>query len=309
MINKNTVLVLGAGASKPFGLPTGKELKNDVCRLLGESNKIELLADLNFCTDMTHCFGDMLRKSAFASVDAFVEHNTKFMDLGKAAIAMALLPRENSSSFYGEDNWYQHLFQLMVKKCTFDTLNENKLSVITFNYDRSLEHYLYETLNASFTSKGDNEYAKKFSEIINIIHVHGSLGRLKWQTEEMCPFPQVHYGAPLTSDYIKCASESIKIIPETQDDTPEFIEAFDLLNNAARIYFLGFGYHDANLRRLKITSVSSGRPRDIRGTTMNISITTRDYIKHLKFLNRNHEIHLDENSVYKFLYKTVNLAG
>ena len=41
MITKKTVLVLGAGASKPFGLPTGKELKNDVCRLLGESNKIE----------------------------------------------------------------------------------------------------------------------------------------------------------------------------------------------------------------------------------------------------------------------------
>jgi hypothetical protein len=32
MINKKTVLVLGAGASKPYGLPLGTELRDSVIK-------------------------------------------------------------------------------------------------------------------------------------------------------------------------------------------------------------------------------------------------------------------------------------
>jgi len=31
MMKDNVILILGAGASKPYGLPTGKELKEEIC--------------------------------------------------------------------------------------------------------------------------------------------------------------------------------------------------------------------------------------------------------------------------------------
>lgn len=33
MITENTIFILGAGASKPYGFPTGAELREQICKL------------------------------------------------------------------------------------------------------------------------------------------------------------------------------------------------------------------------------------------------------------------------------------
>ena len=50
-------------------------------------------------------------------------------------------------------------------------------------------------------------------------------------------------------------SENIKIIPEAQIKTDEFDMAFDKLNSADVIYFLGFGYHEMNMKRLTLFGI------------------------------------------------------
>lgn len=307
MITIPTVLILGAGASKDFGIPCGKGLKIEVCELLRTCP--DLFADLNFHPDLIKEFRRKLGDSAFFSVDAFLEHNTKFIDLGKAAIASALLPYEESSNLHmPKNNWYQHLFWLLTKDATFNDLVRNRLSIITFNYDRSFEQYFYNSLESSFGDKTYNEYLKVLNEM-QITHVYGSLGRLEWQDQDEGVLPLVRYGARTNDkNTIISASLGIKIVPETITKIPDSLTVRVLLNSAHRIYFLGFAYHRANIERLAITQLPEGHLKDIKGTSYELPITTVNWVESLKFNNPHHRIILIKSTIYDFIYKSVDLA-
>ena len=60
-------------------------------------------------------------------------------------------------------------------------LSKSNLTIITFNYDRSLEHYLYNTFlnfTKSLTEKEKIEELKK----LKIYHVYGKLADLPWES-------------------------------------------------------------------------------------------------------------------------------
>lgn len=58
MITANTVFVLGAGAHKPYGFPTGEELKLDIIRLLqGDRNEPDEAGFMQLATNL----GQILR--------------------------------------------------------------------------------------------------------------------------------------------------------------------------------------------------------------------------------------------------------
>ena len=145
MITIPTVLVLGAGASYPYGFPTAKELRILICeaftnpntpasRLLGEAS--------GHSPDGFFRFREAFLKSGQPSVDAFLEWRPDFLAIGKLAIAYCLLPFEDESKLFtppgnrGGD-WYQYLSVKL--NASFEDFGSNKLSIITFNYDRSLE--------------------------------------------------------------------------------------------------------------------------------------------------------------------------
>ena len=68
MVKGNVVLVLGAGASEPYGFPLGLELKNLVLNRSGIAGP-----DSNPYIQRTHQrFRDALRASLNPSVDAFL---------------------------------------------------------------------------------------------------------------------------------------------------------------------------------------------------------------------------------------------
>jgi hypothetical protein len=79
------VIILGAGASKPFGYPVGRELKGDIVKL----NDVPL-HDHGFTHDQYQGFAQRLKRSNIGSVDAFIEKYPKYQDIGTAAIALAL---------------------------------------------------------------------------------------------------------------------------------------------------------------------------------------------------------------------------
>lgn len=160
MISKPTVLVLGAGASAPFGFPTGAALGKKVLSglLNKESNDYKSLRAIceittgevseQFFEKSIDEFAAALRDSGKSSVDAFLEHRPEYIVLGKAAIAQALIPSEERASLLPARDWYGHLASAL--NTDFDTYQDNALSVVTFNYDRSLEHFLFTTLQNSY---------------------------------------------------------------------------------------------------------------------------------------------------------------
>ena len=69
-------------------------------------------------------------------------------------------------------NWLRNLLQHM-RGTSFEDFHTNKVSFVTFNYDRSLEHFLCRSLANSF-AKTEAEAGEVISKI-PIIHLHGRL--------------------------------------------------------------------------------------------------------------------------------------
>lgn len=323
MIKRTTVLVLGAGASIPFGFPSGWGLLVRLCRdVLRNPDTFGILNTLGFERAHITDFLEALQKSGCPSVDTFLEDRNDFMDVGKAAIALALLPIEVTSSLFDKfieaswaqqqridtegkekDSWYQYLWGQLTEECTFDALDKNKLSVITFNYDRSLEHYLFTAMKNKY-NKTDEECAKKLKQI-HIVHVYGSLGLLPWQVDNNSPADSiVPYDAKVEPQTVKRAADSIQIMHESDMGSPLFDKARGLISNAYRLFFLGFGYHPTNVKRLS-TQLLKEKER-IKGTSMGLSFARRVQLSRLGIQNVNFRLDLPNKTVYRFLYDDVN---
>ncbi len=247
MIKENIVFVLGAGASAPYKYPTGNKLKTQICAALGNPSNSEhsLLMGLGFMSkDMVH-FASALFQSGKGSVDAFLEHRTEFLDVGKAAIALALSRYEYQDILFEGAGWYEYLYGLL--NTSFEDFDQNNLGFITFNYDRSLEHFLFTALKNSY-GKCDSECAEKLSRI-PIIHLHGHLGPLPWQdSHNGVPYGNNNQNIPKFVE----GRTGIKIIHEKEgaENDLEFSKAQMLIHKAKHVCFLGFGYNETNVLRL-----------------------------------------------------------
>jgi len=255
MIRSPTVLILGAGASAPFGFPSGRELVIQICQDLsaGVVHKLKLqLLDYGYDDKLIESFRNELYLSMQPSVDAFLEQRSEFVEIGKAAIACALIPHEEESGLgRGKgSHWYEYLRNQM--GTSLEEFRSSQLSVVTFNYDRSLEHFLFLALKHSY-GLSDEECAKQL-KAVPIVHVYGTLGGCPHVDEGGRP-----YEPTVTPDVVKQCTSAIKIVHEGTTDDPELATAHDLLMRAEVICFLGFGYHPVNVERLKFDILPSNK--------------------------------------------------
>ncbi|MFH1718718.1 MAG: hypothetical protein ABIF19_15290 [Planctomycetota bacterium] len=310
MITKKTVLVLGAGASMPFGFPSGKKLVALIADMLnGDSPTVSLLANHGYSKEQIWEFRDNLVLSGRLSVDEFLEYRTEFFDVGKEAITAALLRFEQTNNLFNaniENNWYRYLFNLL--NTSFDEFDQNKLAIITFNYDRSLEHYLFTALQNSY-NRNDEECADKLDKI-PIVHVYSKIGRLPWEKSH---YSLVPYDVGSHPDrlglYVGRGRENIKIIHEDTEKDPEFNQAFELLSTAEYIYFLGFGFNETNLKRLRIESLCKADVSEkvICGTSYGLSQRQLELVKRYR-KTPNRLIDLYPQEIYEFLYNNPNAS-
>jgi hypothetical protein len=285
MFVTNTVFVLGAGASAAYGFPSGKKLVDDICQnaptMDFQSVGIDQASYVAFVSE--------LRASKQASVDAFLEHRKEFELVGKKAIAMHLIKCEQESALFylpSDKDWYTYILDRMTADTPFDKLGNNKIGFITFNYDRSLEHYLVKTITARY-GKPTAEVCKVLNRL-PIIHVHGRLGYLPWQNSEESTNPsnannQRPYDQNCTAKEIDIAAQHIKIITEYIDTSPEFGNAQDLMAKAERIGILGFGYHPVNMRRLHVP-IST---KKVWGTCYGFTAAESDYLRGYRYRGLN----------------------
>ena len=147
-----TVFVTGAGASAPYEFPTGNRLKLEVIKQLTQNDDatVSLFRDLGFDQDQMQEFSHALKQSGRRSVDAFLEHRSEFLGVGKAAIARVLIGYEQPNTLFENRplGWLEELYQHL--NCPFERFGCNQVSFITFNYDRSLEYYLFTCLRSSY---------------------------------------------------------------------------------------------------------------------------------------------------------------
>lgn len=218
------------------------------------------------------------------NIDTFLRDNPSLQDVGTFLIAFVLLKCEvlckavpendyNKDKNKESNNWYRFLIHVLaacdnseeLKKVFLD---EQKLSIITFNYDVSLEYHLYNSLKQIEKFQGDaRDFMKEFSENC-IFHVYGALHTIDWDA----PDPFADFGSPFINDddflkkaeiAIKC-SQNIKTIykdkdnkcPKYTEKKKKFIEAID---QSKRLVILGYGFDDANTKHLSEISENDSR--------------------------------------------------
>ncbi len=270
MINKKTVLILGAGASAHVGYPLGRQLVDNIC---GQSKTIltDEISDV-WGEEEVNGFISRLSRAGFYSIDAFLETVSEQASLGKYLLAREIKRHEQIGNLFSpkDPGWYQYLFNCLLDDNSYSGFESSQLSIVTFNYDRSLETYLHEALIARF--QVNPEEAHDILSKIHIIHVHGSLGK----------YPTVPYQADCSTEELLEISKEIQIIHEVKDPengfcNKEFEDAFNLLSGAERIFFLGFGFHPDNIRRFNFFSPENTKGREIWGTVQGMgSVDIKD---------------------------------
>ena len=222
-------------------------------RLQSASGMRRIIQSCDISDDDIQIFSSELYRAQPPSIDTFLEHRPEFMQIGKLIIAATITECEQEEQMFGfearRQGFYHYLLQCM--NSSFDQFSKNRMSFVTFNYDRSLEHCLFTSLK-HLHNKSEDECAGQISTI-PIIHVHGSLGPLPWQSR--------NGGRPYRfsddPEVLLQASQGIKIVAEGATSSDEFEQAISQMRDAERIYFLGCGYHAANLDRLRLDAVRS----------------------------------------------------
>jgi hypothetical protein len=292
MIRQPTVIVFGAGASSSYGFPFGDQMIQKIHQQLNpkQNTWIPKLIECGISDEKIEEFRKALLLSQPYSVDSFLEHRPEFIEVGKLIIALSLIPMESDYRLFPDGSassgCYRYIFnQMKSGTAGYKEFNDNKLSIITFNYDRSFEHYLYTAFQ--------NTYGISFDECtavlreVPIIHVHGTLGKLPWQSSDAGEEKRDYIPETDIKD-IQIAAAQIKIISEGSDTSEEFKTAIQYLHGAEKVYFLGFGYNSTNLSRLKINKMPTEMrgmdkailaKRQIRGSAYNIGASVRAQIE------------------------------
>jgi hypothetical protein len=281
-----TVFVIGAGASQEAGLPTGYALKNHISRLLSireheireawfEDNLISQAlrelsrlsenpsGDINPYINAARHICDALPQAQ--SIDSFINsqpENEYIANCGKLAIIRSILEAEknsklhiDSSNIYNKMNfkgldtkWYTPFFQILISNKDKTALTERFKSVtlIIFNYDRCVEHFLFHTLKNYYRIE-DKEAAELINQL-NIYHPYGNVGSLPWELNKNSS-TVIDFGEErLSASQLLALKDTIKTYTEGTDPKSSDISAIKThMLEANRLLFLGFAFHELNM--------------------------------------------------------------
>jgi len=307
MFNKKTLFVVGAGASYEVGLPIGSGLKKVISNSLdiqfengySQSSGDEQIWDalqydcrkkfinLNMREYQNAAWQIRDALPQAISIDNYMDahQNSKLIELcGKVAITHSILMAEQQSKLYIdplepngrlnfqgiEDSWLNKFMQLLTENCREENLEErlSSITMIVFNYDRCIEHFLYQSLQNYYQISAAD--ASNLVKRIKIYHPYGTVGNLEWYGE----VNSIGFGAGTHPQQLLELASQIKTFTEgTDPDSSDVTAIHNELAQAEITVFLGFAYHRQNLQLLQLPSHSHNNPRDAKyyGTALNIS--------------------------------------
>lgn len=167
MISEDTTLILGAGASQPYGYPTGMQLRENIINHLDSGKPgYQAIESIGFSKSDILEFRNDLKGSKTYNIDDFLQYREDLKEIGKVSIAYMINSCEYKKNLLNpreESDWYRYLYNRILTK--FNDLGKNRINIITFNYDRSLEEYLFNALKRHY-NKSDEECMYKIDKLI-----------------------------------------------------------------------------------------------------------------------------------------------
>lgn len=300
-MERKTVIVVGAGASREFGLPIGLELQKTISSMLdirlgrhgvGRSGNAKIIETCRmFQSGDVQAYHEAGRLISLGvgltdSIDNFLDKHSnddKVQYMGKLAIAKAISDAELGSSLarYRSDNrssfsmsefdktWLHGLFRNLQRGIhveNVETIFDN-VSFVVFNYDRCIEMFLLEALVRAYGIK-----MRKAADILkraNIYHPYGSLGSLPIMGD--VPKDSLRFGGVdyHPSDDLHNIAKRISTYKEEVRDGGELSQAREWIIEADQLVFLGFAFHPQNVKLLSPSCEISARR--ILGTSFSIS--------------------------------------
>lgn len=285
MIDKQTVFILGSGSSSPYGFPTDTELRERIIKdfeydypLLHYNNDSPKYASFekNKRKVLARDFVERLIKTrGVATIDEFISINKKkYKSIGKISIQHYLLEYENICFPNIEHNmvtdWFEIVLRKLLQECIAQnnpqSLHVDNITFLTFNYDRLIESLFIKTfINLFRDVLKEKEIKGQIDDFTyRIIHLYGSLGCLP-QDWKLNSSKVVGFGEKIKD--IKRVEDTIKNIRLINDRFNDNKRIRHTLFNAKKIYFLGNGYIEKNMKFLDLKSnLNFDDPPQIYGT-------------------------------------------
>jgi len=140
--------------------------------------------------------------------------------------------------------------------------------VFTFNYDRSLEHFLYLAYHSlGGRSSSDPHIVADRMRNLGFLHIHGSFSPLPWQNGNSGR----PYGPTIDKEVIRECGRRILFTGDSAESEFRGEPPSYWLDQAEQIFFLGFGFDPANLKRLGMDKIEVKAPKYMGFTSMGMT--------------------------------------
>jgi hypothetical protein len=310
MINKSTVFVLGAGASWHYGYPTGEELVDEVivmagrfyeyCQLrlsnqpvVGVPDYVSKRTDASLgakgallgwkqVSEECQLLSQRLKAVRPILIDHFLAWNDSLRPIGKLMIAAVILKCESAKAI--RRGWYRFVVHKLVHGCKKSAdLFDNDVHFVTFNYDASLEYYLFQGLTSlDILTQADVE---KFLTKDRIAHTYGCIHKtIPMDTDFVNHALTENFGRPMaagaTTEFVlrknfldQClvASNNLRTIDphDKEEDEDILATARRWIEHAKVVYILGYGFDEQNSKRLGLYALPKGNNKAVMFTNFN----------------------------------------
>lgn len=277
MFKSKTVFVLGAGASSEIDLPLGFQLACLIRKKLDirlENGRRIPGGDWDLYGRISREFPNDANDYRLAalgirdgivlanSIDDFLDRhsaNERMVRYGKMAIVASVLEAERKSRLFvpraersqrsavtqTNASWYPVFLKMLcvgVNKANIYSIFDN-ISFVDFNYDRCITQYIAEALQVAYQL--EEEEAWNLVSLVKVLHPYGSLGELHYRREA----PNiVAFGDPDERADPLSMSDRIKLYTEQATKEGTITEIKSAIAAAGTLVFLGFGFHDQNMK-------------------------------------------------------------
>ena len=286
MRSRPTALILGAGASKVFGLPLGSELRVQIARdlnirfkdfgnslLSGSYEIVEALRLLTRSPDAHSTDINLYRKAAVqiseamalsGSIDEYIERHSENKiksQCAKIAITKAILEAERRSNIFrnqsqsssifsvkSSETWLAYFLRDITRGHTRNNLPLafKNVTIINFNYDRCFEHFCLNWLQQIYEIS--EEHAGEIIKSLNVFHPYGSIAPLPFEKSSQ----SLAYGGEFDAHRLVKMATEIRTYSETIEDNEKILTVMESLEAVRSVVFMGFGFHQQNLDILKL---------------------------------------------------------
>jgi hypothetical protein len=295
MFHRQTLFILGAGASEEVGLPLGTALAGQIKTKMdvrfGVDNQSIGTGDIDlYGRIIKNGMHDEYQDAAWLIRDgiSYAQSIDDFLDLhrangyvnlyGKAAIVKCILEAERNSKLYFDrwssegqfkpekiaNTWFVKFMRRLSADIPKENVREifNRVAFINFNYDRCVEHFLFHALQKLYDIREAD--AKSTVDDLNIIHPYGEIHR------------SVEFGTA-NVDCVELAA-GIKTYTEQIGNADIIARLGAEVARAESIIFLGFAYHRQNMLILKPSKPMP--PKHVYGTAFGMSNADVDVVSH-----------------------------